>query len=77
VKGTALVIIFFYKLFSGHKKEMELDLDLTINNTEQQQEKEYRVLPVALYTEKLSKKEFIRAIEDNDLNLHFTKEDID
>ncbi len=56
---------------------MELDLDLTINNTEQQQEKEYRVLPVALYTEKLSKKEFIRAIEDNDLNLHFTKEDID
>jgi hypothetical protein len=57
---------------------MELDLDLTIgNNNEQQQEKEYRVLPVALYTDKLNKRDFVRAIEDNDLNLQFTKEDID
>jgi hypothetical protein len=32
--GTTLVIIFFYKIFSGHKKEMELDLDLSINNNE-------------------------------------------
>lgn len=56
---------------------MELDLDLTINDNQQQQEKEYRVLPVALYTDRLSKKEFIRAIEDNELNLHFTKEDIE